>query len=339
MMYQLEGASFDQAWVEIRRADNSNARRLWEFADGTMRAQHGLPSETLQLSSGWGLHTAEINDFAGQMAELVVHLDSDTSVQLAGIAIDDVTVSACSSACGNNAIDVGEDCDDGLANGSANSCCSASCDYEASTKVCRAAANACDVAEQCSGTTAACPINGFVANDSDCDDGDACTDEDTCQAGVCTAGADVCEPDAGPDAEVDDDSGVEEQEPEPDSGTPDAGADSGVTGGSGGSSGSGGSGGTGGSGGAGGSGGSNAGSGGGSGAGAGGASGMSATDAGDHDSGDQDGGDGSSDSDGCGCSVPGQTRGSSPIVWPALMLVLGLAYRSRTPPKAEALAS
>ena len=53
---------------------------------------------------------------------------------------------------------------------------------------CRAAAGPCDVAETCTGTDWACPDDTFIPNGTSCDDGNACTQNDTCQAGTC-AGA------------------------------------------------------------------------------------------------------------------------------------------------------
>ncbi len=81
--------------------------------------------------------------------------------------------------------------------------------------VCRPAAGECDVAESCTGTTAACPADGWVAagtpcasdgnlcttdvcngagscghppNTAPCDDGNACTAGDVCAGGLCTSG-------------------------------------------------------------------------------------------------------------------------------------------------------
>ncbi|HXU62114.1 MAG TPA: kelch repeat-containing protein, partial [Polyangia bacterium] len=55
-----------------------------------------------------------------------------------------------------------------------------------STTTCRASAGACDVAEKCTGAGAACPADGLAANGSPCNDGNACTQTDTCQSGTCT---------------------------------------------------------------------------------------------------------------------------------------------------------
>lgn len=52
--------------------------------------------------------------------------------------------------------------------------------------VCRAASGTCDVAETCTGTSAACPTNLFKASGITCDDGQLCTYNDVCNgAGSC----------------------------------------------------------------------------------------------------------------------------------------------------------
>jgi len=74
--------------------------------------------------------------------------------------------------CGNGFPEFGELCDDGVANGSMHSCCGEACD--------------------------------FLPDGTECDDGSACTLDDTCSFGVCQSGGAVpctaceaCEPDMG----------------------------------------------------------------------------------------------------------------------------------------------
>src|SRR5438067_1914343 len=61
--------------------------------------------------------------------------------------------------CGDGIVQSGapfnEQCDLGAANGTAGSCCTASCTF--STAVCRSSAGACDPAETCSGASTTCP--------------------------------------------------------------------------------------------------------------------------------------------------------------------------------------
>ena len=59
-----------------------------------MNATVGNPSTTINESAGWALFTAH-ERLCGPATELVFHLDTDTSVQYTGFAIDDVTVTAC----------------------------------------------------------------------------------------------------------------------------------------------------------------------------------------------------------------------------------------------------
>ncbi|WP_437763734.1 proprotein convertase P-domain-containing protein [Sorangium sp. So ce281] len=95
MKYQLDNASSDHGWVEIREVGGANARRLWEFLDASMTTTVGSSNLVLQESAGWGTHYADISGYAGKQVEVVFHLDSDASVQLAGLAIDDVSVLGC----------------------------------------------------------------------------------------------------------------------------------------------------------------------------------------------------------------------------------------------------
>jgi hypothetical protein len=61
--------------------------------------------------------------------------------------------------CGDGVVDVGEMCDAGR--DPTGTCCTALCTFAPPLTVCRPADGACDVAETCSGVSAACPTNGF----------------------------------------------------------------------------------------------------------------------------------------------------------------------------------
>ncbi|HJQ96752.1 MAG TPA: hypothetical protein VJ826_00485, partial [Candidatus Polarisedimenticolaceae bacterium] len=55
--------------------------------------------------------------------------------------------------------------------------------------VCRAAAGACDVTENCDGASSACPADQHQPNGTPCDDGSTCTAGDVCDGtGVCSGG-------------------------------------------------------------------------------------------------------------------------------------------------------
>jgi hypothetical protein len=58
--------------------------------------------------------------------------------------------------------------------------------FEPNTVECRPSADDCDAAEFCTGSGAACPTDGFEDNGTSCDDGNACTQPDTCQSGTCS---------------------------------------------------------------------------------------------------------------------------------------------------------
>src|SRR5437016_1118140 len=115
----------------------------------------------------------------------------------------DVATYQADSNCGNGTIDAGEDCDQGASNGTAGSCCSASCRFVTSGTICRAAANECDVAESCTGSSATCPGDTVKAAGTACtDDGNPCTldrcdgSTDTCTHPAGNAGA-LCRAAAG----------------------------------------------------------------------------------------------------------------------------------------------
>jgi cysteine-rich repeat protein len=111
---QMDNATTDHAWVEVRNVDDTNPRRIHEFLDGNMTDSIGEPPLTVNESAGWSIREADISEYAGESVELVFHVDSDAATNLAGLAIDDVSVtSGCVLACGNGSPDSGETCDDG----------------------------------------------------------------------------------------------------------------------------------------------------------------------------------------------------------------------------------
>jgi hypothetical protein len=61
-----------------------------------------------------------------------------------------------------------------------------------STAECRPAANQCDMAEDCDGINDACPTDVFQPNGTPCPDLLYCNGAETCQTGICSAGADPC---------------------------------------------------------------------------------------------------------------------------------------------------
>ena len=95
MKFQVEAAQFDYAFVEIQEVGGTGrTRTLWEWLGATMTAAVGNPVTTIQEAGGWGRYRALVNDFFGKTIRLRFHLESDTTVQHAGLAIDDVSVTA-----------------------------------------------------------------------------------------------------------------------------------------------------------------------------------------------------------------------------------------------------
>lgn len=102
----IESAIKDTATVSIREADNSNSTNLWTWTGGSS-------ATSTQEAAGWGRHQAFASGYTGADAELVFNLTTDTGIQWAGLAIDDVTVTACVYVCGDGAQLGAEECDDG----------------------------------------------------------------------------------------------------------------------------------------------------------------------------------------------------------------------------------
>jgi cysteine-rich repeat protein len=196
MKYQLETASNDHAWVEIREVGGANPKRLWEFRDATMTIAVGNPATTLQESAGWGTHFADIGAYAGKQVEVVFHLDSSAAGQYAGLAVDDVGVVCCPVAvCGNGVVEPGETCDD--SNLTSGDGCDSNCTPTGCGNGIVTMGEACDDGNPTSGdgcdsncTATACG-NGVVTAGEICDDGngvigDGCDDG---MLGNCTASA------------------------------------------------------------------------------------------------------------------------------------------------------
>jgi len=94
--YHIESASFDHAFVDARQVGMpANSVRLFEHLAATMNNTVGNPGVAIAESSGWSRYSARVDALAGLNTELLFHLDSDTTVQLTGLAIDDVSVTAC----------------------------------------------------------------------------------------------------------------------------------------------------------------------------------------------------------------------------------------------------
>lgn len=94
--YQMETTAFDRAYVDAKQVGGGSSVRLWEWLDGTMVDNNiGNPFTNVPASSGWSTYSVRADSLAGLNSELLFHLDSDSSVHLGGLAIDDVSVTAC----------------------------------------------------------------------------------------------------------------------------------------------------------------------------------------------------------------------------------------------------
>lgn len=108
------------------------------------------------------------------------------------------------SACGNGIVEGSEQCDQGAANGTGGSCCTASCLFRAGGQVCRSAAGVCDLTEACTGSSATCPADlkstGVCRSAAGlCDAAESCNGvSNSCPAdakstAVCRPSAGVCD--------------------------------------------------------------------------------------------------------------------------------------------------
>jgi len=93
--YQMESANFDHVFVDYQQVGGATPVRLFDWLDATMTDAVGNPTVNVPATAGWGLVTQRADSLAGLNTELHFHLDSDNTVNFAGLAIDDVTVTAC----------------------------------------------------------------------------------------------------------------------------------------------------------------------------------------------------------------------------------------------------
>ena len=90
------------------------------------------------------------------------------------------------AACGDSTVSISEQCDLGAGNGNPANCCTSSCTFRSPTETCRTAADVCDVAEMCTGSSDTCPSDVFASSSTACaSDGNACTDDHCDGNGTC----------------------------------------------------------------------------------------------------------------------------------------------------------
>lgn len=84
------------------------------------------------------------------------------------VAICLAASTAAAQSCGDGVVGLGEQCDLGGFNGAPGACCTAACQFSSSAVVCRSSAGPCDVAEACTGSSAACPGDSFASSITIC---------------------------------------------------------------------------------------------------------------------------------------------------------------------------
>ncbi len=174
--YQMQTANNDHAYVLVREAGTgANPRKLWEWLDGTMTEGVGTTGALINQSAGWGLVTANLDAYVGKTIEVVFHLDSNaTAPKLAGLAVDDVTVTAvAASFCADGDPCTVDRCDPaaGTCTHTPSLCCVAGV-----PTVCNDL-NPC-TADACDESTGGCLFTPTVG--ASCNDQSACTTADSC---------------------------------------------------------------------------------------------------------------------------------------------------------------
>jgi uncharacterized repeat protein (TIGR01451 family) len=95
--FQLERIDFDHYWVEVRTVGATVGQRVFDWTGTNMNRSLGTPAVAMNGAAGWGRVQADISSFVGQNVEVVFHIDTDNSVQFAGVGIDDVLVTSCTT--------------------------------------------------------------------------------------------------------------------------------------------------------------------------------------------------------------------------------------------------
>ncbi|HZR80957.1 MAG TPA: fibronectin type III domain-containing protein [Candidatus Binatia bacterium] len=153
------------------------------------------------------------NGVAGQYCSFAVYQHLEIRIQndttLTGQAVnqsnqvfDQFTIVK-NQVCGDGAVQAGEACDQGAANGGPTSCCTASCQLVSGGTQCRASGGVCDPAESCDGSSPQCPADLKSTAEcrgaaGDCDVAESCDGVgNNCPPDVLVSAGTTCRPSAG----------------------------------------------------------------------------------------------------------------------------------------------
>ncbi len=93
MKYQLESATFDRLEITVEEVGGGGlSQPVYYWLGATQTVALGSPVTNIGMSSGWGLYFADISAFKGKIIRFKVRLITDTSINFAGVAIDDVKI-------------------------------------------------------------------------------------------------------------------------------------------------------------------------------------------------------------------------------------------------------
>jgi cysteine-rich repeat protein len=187
------------AEVSDQMSNTDSAR----FEDWTAAVSLRENRRLLELGSGSNPFYHTSTDIFENYSD-VDYLFGFNTVQTTVGAVAELAGASLTTTCGDGTPDPGEDCDDG--NTDPGDCCSPTCSFESDTTECRAAADVCDVAETCTGSSGMCPSDGYQPPETECraatgvcDIAEMCTGAtascpgDAKLAGECRASAGDCD--------------------------------------------------------------------------------------------------------------------------------------------------
>jgi len=155
-----------------------------------------------QVTSNSFTATVNVNAGGGNALPTVFN---PTHTAIGTKEIDHVNLAFYWDTCGNGVQEGAEQCDDGPSNGTPGDCCDADCNFVSASTTCRPPAGPCDVAENCTGSSAACPADVVLSSTVTCRaSAGACDAAENCSGNSAACPADtflsstaVCRPAGG----------------------------------------------------------------------------------------------------------------------------------------------